>query len=536
MRQYLDGYRPGRTPQTKKADQAQSRNNAGGYAFTLDALSRARRWLILGSGSGTYYATPRALTLASADAIVSLARRDHAELVNLIRDVSLAGAAPRQDPGLFALAVAASAGTDEEKRHALAVLPDVARTGSTLLSFAAYLDGLRPFGRAVRAGLTAWYTRQDPADLAYQLVKYRRRAGMTHQRIFRRCRPALGDSPIRPVIDWLIDGAVGESAPRLIEGYVRAQEPGADVPALVRDYKLTWEMLPSGALRDPDVWDALLDAGMPAGALLRQLGRLTQLGLLPQIGGRTSEVCAALTHPGRLRRARIHPLGVLLAMRSYQSGASRGGLTWTPSAKVLDALDEMFYLAFEQAPSSGARTMLAIDASASMTQAIAGTDLSAMEAAAAMALVTAATEPEHVITAFTRSGNSWGAGNSSLAVLGVSPRQRLTDAYQALREHPWGGTDCALPMIHAREQGLAVDHFVVYTDNETWAGRMHPHQALAEYRAATGIPARLTVVGMTATEFTIADPGDAGMLDVVGFDAAAPGLISAHGRGAVTRR
>jgi 60 kDa SS-A/Ro ribonucleoprotein len=39
------------------------------------------------------------------------------------------------------------------------------------------------------------------------------------------------------------------------------------------------------------------------------------------------------------------------------------------------------------------------------------------------------------------------------------------------------------------------------------------------------------VVGMTATEFTIADPSDAGMLDVVGFDAAAPAVMADFSRG-----
>jgi 60 kDa SS-A/Ro ribonucleoprotein len=32
---------------------------------------------------------------------------------------------------------------------------------------------------------------------------------------------------------------------------------------------------------------------------------------------------------------------------------------------------------------------------------------------------------------------------------------------------------------------------------------------------------------MTATEFTLADPNDAGMLDIVGFDASAPAAIAA---------
>ena len=40
------------------------------------------------------------------------------------------------------------------------------------------------------------------------------------------------------------------------------------------------------------------------------------------------------------------------------------------------------------------------------------------------------------------------------------------------------------------------------------------------------INAKLVVVGMTASNFSIADPRDAGMLDVVGFDTATPKVIS----------
>ncbi|MGO9985301.1 MAG: TROVE domain-containing protein, partial [Rhodomicrobium sp.] len=96
---------------------------------------------------------------------------------------------------------------------------------------------------------------------------------------------------------------------------------------------------------------------------------------------------------------------------------------------------------------------------------------------------------------------------------------------------PFGGTDCALPMLHAMEKGLKVDAFVVYTDSETWAGKIHPVQALKEYRTKTGIAAKLVVVGMVSNGFSIADPNDGGMLDVVGFDAAAPAVIADFIRG-----
>jgi 60 kDa SS-A/Ro ribonucleoprotein len=75
-------------------------------------------------------------------------------------------------------------------------------------------------------------------------------------------------------------------------------------------------------------------------------------------------------------------------------------------------------------------------------------------------------------------------------------------------------------------RGLKVDAFVVLTDSETWAGATHPVQALREYRARSGIAAKLVVVGLVSNGFSIADPNDGGMLDVVGFDAAAPAVIA----------
>jgi len=81
-------------------------------------------------------------------------------------------------------------------------------------------------------------------------------------------------------------------------------------------------------------------------------------------------------------------------------------------------------------------------------------------------------------------------------------------------------------MLYALERGLEVDGFVVYTDSETWAGAIHPVQALRLYRERTGVAAKLVVVGMASNGFSIADPDDAGMLDVVGFDAATPAVIA----------
>ena len=120
----------------------------------------------------------------------------------------------------------------------------------------------------------------------------------------------------------------------------------------------------------------------------------------------------------------------------------------------------------------------------------------------------------------------WGGLGSGLTPLSISPRQRLDDVVQSISNLPFGGTDCALPMVEALKHRWEVDAFVVYTDSETWAGDIHPAQALRRYRERMGIAAKLVVVAMTSNGFSIADPDDAGMLDVVGFDTATPQVIS----------
>ena len=94
-----------------------------------------------------------------------------------------------------------------------------------------------------------------------------------------------------------------------------------------------------------------------------------------------------------------------------------------------------------------------------------------------------------------------------------------------------GSTDCAAPMLYAKKNKLKVDVFIVYTDCETWVGKVHPAKALQRYRAAMGIDARLIVCAMTANDFTIADPNDRGMLDMAGFDSAAPEVIRTFATG-----
>ncbi len=205
----------------------------------------------------------------------------------------------------------------------------------------------------------------------------------------------------------------------------------------------------------------------------------------------------------------------------------------------MDALNDAFYLAFGNITPTGKRWYIGLDVSGSMGGGeVAGVQgFTPREAGAALCMVTARTEANYVIKGFSyergggmrSSGGGWGSG-TSMVPLNITPKQRLDDIIQKTSGLPFGGTDCALPMRDALHTKTPVDVFMIFTDSETWCGQIHPNQALKEYRDKMGIPAKLIVVGMVSNNFSIADPNDGGQMDVVGFDTAAPELMSDFAR------
>jgi 60 kDa SS-A/Ro ribonucleoprotein len=301
---------------------------------------------------------------------------------------------------------------------------------------------------------------------------------------------------------------------------------------LIVEYDLPREAVPTQWLNELEVWEALLHR-MPMTAMIRNLGKMTSLGLIKPFSEAAKFVVSKLGDAKALKRARIHPLAVLIAGKVYAQGkGEKGSLTWEPVSKITDALDEAFYATFSNVEPCGKPVLLALDVSGSMDGSkIAGSCLTAREASAAMALVTAATEPNCEIIAFSVPagggyGGMHGGGESGITPVNLSPRMRLDDVIKRVTAIPMGGTDCALPMVWARRHKLKVSGFITYTDSETWAGNIHPAQALRLYRDELVSDAKAVVVGMTSNGFTLADPNDRGMMDVVGFDATVPAVIA----------
>ena len=539
MSTYLQNLTSGKTPQQEQilGRPEQVKNNAGGYVFEVDDFVRLRRFLILGSEGGTYYQGERELTRENAEVVLRCADADLSRTLDEIRRAST-GAAPKNDESIFALALIASHKDPDIRRFALMkpLLPTIVRTGSHLLQFVSYLSGLRGWSRGLRRGIGDWYLSQPARRVAYQVAKYRNRYGWSHRDVLRKAHPQ-GFAPtygndLVGVFDWVTHGEIRnpeEGNSEIVEylAAVDALHKTRDVNEaanLIKQHSLTREMVPKELLNKKKVLETLM-WGMPMTALLRNLANLTRHEVLKPLSVETRHVVDTLMDRKQIRQGRLHPVSVLIGLLTYKAGKSlRAETKWEPIPQIVTALDYALDLAFQEVPETGMRYYLALDVSGSMAwgegdwsnEGMLGVPgLSPRVGSAAMALSVLRRE-KYVHTA---------AFSHSMVDLTLTARDSLNDVVDKIAGLPFGATDCALPMLNAAERKIPVDVFVIYTDNETWYGSTHPVEALQQYRKKMGINAKVVVCAMTSTGFSIADPDDGGMLDVVGFDASVPSII-----------
>ena len=531
-------------------------NAAGGYVYAVDDFVRTERFLILGSELGTYYTGKRELTIENAKAVQRALDEDGPRVVEMIRDISVNGRAAKQAPTFFALALAMSSDKLETRQKAAEILPEVLRTGGHILQFVQVVDTMRGWGRLLKDSVAGWYNNMPIDRLVYQTTKYRSNGGWNHKDVLASAHAMPSTPQHNALFKYITSGELpdrDDSAFRVLFAKLAADESADDIDnliSIIKEHRLNWEMVPGPALAHNQVWRALLP-DMPMDATVWNLATMTRHEVLKPNADETHVVYKRLTDPVHVKKSRIHPLNLLKVKAEYSRGSKddyrRYAITgarrqrkpeaivhWEPVQQVLDALEQAYYLAFDNVESTDLRYYIGVDVSGSMrSKYVTGSaSFTAAEAAAALAMVYVKKEPRLVIKGFSSKDRSMSfynrfKGENNLMVdLGITRNDSLETVMRKTREVNYGMTDCALPMLDAIDKSIPVDCFLIFTDNESWAGKIHASEALRKYRKEMGINAKMAVVAMTATNYSVADPKDAGMLDFVGFDSSMPKLIS----------
>ena len=206
-----------------KVIESQVRNSAGGYVFNVDGINRLKRYLVLGSESGSYYADGRELGLQNLKSLIELIKAGRGkEVVDIILEYSVEGKCAKQTTIVYCLAVCAryhdgshSESYLETRRAAYKILPQVCRIPTDLFQFVKFcedvskgIDTKTGWGRAHRKAIRNWYFEKAGRRLAFLVTKYKQRNDWSHKDLLKLCHPKVGDDkgPHAVVFKYIIKG------------------------------------------------------------------------------------------------------------------------------------------------------------------------------------------------------------------------------------------------------------------------------------------------------------------------------------------
>jgi 60 kDa SS-A/Ro ribonucleoprotein len=520
---FTNSFQPRSTPQSQPIpgrDMIQGKS--GGYMFKADIWQKIRRCLLIGTAENTFYSGKQELT---EDFINLLKEAIALDPQRVAQEITYAsdGRSINNSAPILALVIL-SMGDEAAKRAFLSIFPQVVRTGSHFYEWLSYTKSMRGLGKVVREAGQAWFANKDAKALAYQLLKYQQRQGFSNRDALRlfHVKPPTADHDA--LFNWVVKG--WDQLPARAPSDAMAQiwwyewlkrNPNQGFQA-VQQGRLTHEMAAPVAQMNVKVWQLLFN-DMPIGALLRNLGSLTEIGVLrADTKANLDRIAQVLTSKERLRQGRIHPIDVLKALKTYRSGGQvgRSAKTWVPVARVTDILETALERSFDALEPTGCVFMHAVDVSGSMSHYTVGAiGLTCCEIATVMALAAAKAEQNYMIRGFA----------TEFRDLNITAKDSFSSAMDKVRRQNFGATDASVAYDWMIKHRFKADVICFWTDCESWAGKRHPSQALAEYRAKVNRHAKAVYVTLVPNQITLADPSDPHSWDMAGFDPGAPRLI-----------
>lgn len=520
-------------------------NSCGFEVFRVSDSDRIRRFLSLGSENGTYYISSQKLTKECINSVIKLLKEDRNTLLNIIQDYIKNNKSKKQEPLLFALAWCCSYNIQskdkadcEFRKKAYSLIKTACYTPTGLFMFINFCKTIcqseynsTGWNNVHKRAIADWYLSKEPNDLVYMMTKYQDRHGYNHRDVLRLCHIIPANNDYRTIFRYFAKGYEGiveneiennNNVNDFLDDFERLKLPLDEdaITELIKKWKFSREHIPTKWLNSKYVWKALINH-MPDQALLRNLNKITLVGALDDSDGVKKNIIDKIS-----KVSKIHPMHLLISLKMYASGSGhKGGNSWIPDQDIVDALNDRFYSIFTDSVFTEnnkikKRVCIALDVSGSMfyTKTNGTECMNAAEVGCALSMIMKSLNPEHTeIMGFS----------SVFTPLLISHNKRLDDNLKVINELPFLSTDISLPFIWAKEHKKQFDAFIVITDNETNCNKIPPIEALNDYRKATNNPCcKLIVVALAANEFSVADPTDKYMLDVAGFDASVPDVIT----------
>lgn len=522
-------------------------NIAGGYAFKASDWQALRRWLLTGSMHGAFYQGKEEMTGSNIKTLMGLVGTDPIKVAEEILDASKRGV--NVHTPILALTLL-STDNKQAKDAFKDVFPQVIRTGSQLYEFMNYTKGNRGFGSVIHKAVGGWLQSKEPSELEYQFLKYQSRYDWSARDVLRLIKPKTNDELKKAVYNWAVGGTTKNplmdefpQALARINAYEKLKKGASesDVVDAIRNYRMTWEMIPGNIERTKRIWEALFES-MPVGATIRNLGNLTDKGIFND--NKYLDILDERFSAENLKKAHIHPVNFAEALMIYQDGGNTGRskLNWTPVGRVVDAMEDGIDASFDAIEPTGLDFFHALDVSGSMGGGMywgrGGNQwLKPYQIEGIMSLATIRSEKNYFVGGFDTEF-------TPMKLTRNTSYGQVIDFRGGLWPGSFGGTDASAAYAYAIKKNIKTDVFVFWTDSESWAGGSrgiwgpgsgtgHTPTLFKEYRDRVNKDAKAIYITLVpyGDQVTLADPKCSNSYDIAGFTSQTPKLINMIAKG-----
>lgn len=526
-------------------------NSCGSKVFKVDDHVFLDRFLIMGAQTGSIGRNNR-IVKESAEAFLALINQDAGKVITRVYELNKMKRVFVKDPSLLVLAFAMSQVYNKNpdlRRLASDTAATICKTPYELTRFIELSKEVAGHkGYLLVQTIAKWFNNKPAKDLAYQGVKYRSRNGWNARDLLKIGHPTPTGDDESSVMAYLIDPALPKAELArerfpIIKDYEDAMslKPTQvnELLAIIQNNSgITWEMIPTEFLNDINVWSAFLP-NLNFNALVRNISRFAANGFFKNQVFKEACIAKLLDKDAALKSG-MHPFKIFLGQYVYSLGRGKSS-TWSVDKDVLRVMEIAFINSVTGLRPTGKKVLVGVDVSASMTwegsRMMGGEGPCAREFAAVFAylLATACKFIDIEVGAFTSfpqgvkpirpndaiKGTDPTIGFTTLNIQWYKGPTALTKSTQGL---PAGSTNCSAPIEYAIRNNMIVDSFVIITDNDINQGR-HVAQAMADYRNKFNPNASMVVVTTQVCNYSVADPKDHLMLDVVGVDASGPEIV-----------
>jgi 60 kDa SS-A/Ro ribonucleoprotein len=503
-----------------------SLNNAGGVSYKITDWNLLDRFLIIGLEKGTLSPNNKEISINSVSTIVNLLNIDFKRVIDRVVDISINGRAYRNDMAIFAIAVACSFPTTiENKRYAYSKVSEICRTGTHILTFFKYSKIFRGTGSGLKKAINRWFLDKSPESLQYQLVKYSNRNDWSMRDLIRLCHPKTNNVELNSILHLASKSKkyVLDTSTKAYEFFNAKEELAyanySRTIELMENYNFPWEAT-NTQVRTPELYSYYISKNNMTW-IFRNIANISKNGLLDSKDSPTLKLLLEkITDKQLIVKGKVHPIQVMYAMyaigmfskyENYSFYSNRNSITHN---RNLDSGLEIALLhSFNNVEKTDKKYLTAIDVSGSMSTNVFGSVMSARIASLAIAYILHKTSNSELY-AFSSNFTKFEIENKS-----------FLETVQMMHNLDFAGTNCSLPISYSLQSNKKVDCFVTITDNETNAYDYHPSHYLQKYRNSINSNVKNIIIGMSMSNFSVADPSDTQSLDIAGMDAGIPLII-----------